>query len=61
MTYQPLTSGMMLVYCGITYVRRKQTGTLVEPVKEIAKKGKAIPVTGHGGPYGCETLRVPYI
>jgi hypothetical protein len=23
------------------------------------KKGKAIPVPGHGGPWGCETLRVP--
>jgi hypothetical protein len=23
------------------------------------KKGKATPVRGHGGPYGCETLRVP--
>jgi hypothetical protein len=23
-------------------------------------KGKAIPVTGHGGPLGCETLRVPH-
>jgi hypothetical protein len=26
---------------------------------KIKKKGKAIPVTGHGGPQGCETLRVP--
>jgi hypothetical protein len=24
------------------------------------KKGKAIPVTGHGDPEGCETLRVPH-
>jgi hypothetical protein len=23
-------------------------------------KGKAIPVTGSGGPYGCETLRLPH-
>jgi hypothetical protein len=23
-------------------------------------KGKAIPVTGHGGPQECETLRVPH-
>jgi hypothetical protein len=23
-------------------------------------KGKANPVTSHGGPYGCETLRVPH-
>jgi hypothetical protein len=23
------------------------------------KYGKAIPVPGHGGPWGCETLRVP--
>jgi hypothetical protein len=24
------------------------------------KKGKAIPVTGRGGPYGCETSRLPH-
>jgi hypothetical protein len=24
------------------------------------KKGKAIPVTGHGGPWGCETSRLPH-
>jgi hypothetical protein len=23
-------------------------------------KGKDIPVTGHGGPYGCETSRLPH-
>jgi hypothetical protein len=25
------------------------------------KKGKAIPVTGHGGPHGCEMLRFPHL
>jgi hypothetical protein len=25
----------------------------------VMVKVKAIPVPGHGGPYGCETLRVP--
>jgi hypothetical protein len=24
------------------------------------KKGKTIPVTSRGGPYGCETSRFPY-
>jgi hypothetical protein len=24
------------------------------------KEGKAIPVTGHGGPQGCEMLRLPH-
>jgi hypothetical protein len=24
------------------------------------KKGKAIPVTSRGGPWGCETLRLPH-
>jgi hypothetical protein len=24
------------------------------------KKGKAIPVTGRGGPHGCETSRLPH-
>jgi hypothetical protein len=27
---------------------------------EIGKKDKAIPVTGRGGPYGCETSRLPH-
>jgi hypothetical protein len=26
----------------------------------ISKTGKAIPVTGHGGPYGCGTSRLPH-
>jgi hypothetical protein len=24
-------------------------------------KGKAIPVTGRGGPYGCDTSRLPHL
>jgi hypothetical protein len=27
---------------------------------ELKSKGKDIPVTGHGGPWGCERLRLPY-
>jgi hypothetical protein len=27
--------------------------------KEAGKKSKAIAVTGRGGPYGCETSRLP--
>jgi hypothetical protein len=27
---------------------------------EMHKKGKAIPVTGHEGPQGCETSRLPH-
>jgi hypothetical protein len=26
----------------------------------FSKKGKAIPVTGHRGPWGCETSRLPH-
>jgi hypothetical protein len=26
----------------------------------VKGKGKAIPVTGHGGPKGCETSRFPH-
>jgi hypothetical protein len=26
----------------------------------LSHKGKAIPVTGRGGPYGCETSRLPH-
>jgi hypothetical protein len=29
-------------------------------VKVKVKKGKAIPVTGRGGPQGCEMSRLPY-
>jgi hypothetical protein len=28
---------------------------------ENVKKGKAIPVIGREGPYGCETLRLPHL
>jgi hypothetical protein len=27
--------------------------------KNVKKRDKAIPVTGPGGPYGCETSRFP--
>jgi hypothetical protein len=27
----------------------------------LQRKGKAIPVTGRGGPQGCETSRLPHI
>jgi hypothetical protein len=26
----------------------------------LEKKGKALPVTGHGGPHGFETLKIPH-
>jgi hypothetical protein len=30
-------------------------------IDEVEKnKGKTIPVTGRGGPYGCETSRLPH-
>jgi hypothetical protein len=28
--------------------------------REVKGKGKAIPVAGHEGPYGCETSRLPH-
>jgi hypothetical protein len=27
---------------------------------KITKEGKAIPVAGRGGPYGCESSRIPH-
>jgi hypothetical protein len=30
------------------------------PTYHVSVKGKAIPVTGHEGPQGCETLRLPH-
>jgi hypothetical protein len=37
-------------------------GTQYRPTNNIKKrsKGNAIPVTGLGGPYGCETSRLPH-
>jgi hypothetical protein len=40
----------------------KFIGDWVDPKSSLqfrVKKGKAVPVPGHGGPYGYETLRVP--
>jgi hypothetical protein len=31
-----------------------------ENIQRETTKGKAIPVTGRGGPWGCETSRFPY-
>jgi hypothetical protein len=43
--------------CSIIYFLEALKG-----VGEIntVKKGKAITVTGHGGPWGCETSRLPH-
>jgi hypothetical protein len=30
-------------------------------LREQCEKGKAIPATGRGGPWGCETLRLPHL
>jgi hypothetical protein len=32
---------------------------LLHEISLCKKKSKAIPVTGHGGPWGCETSRLP--
>jgi hypothetical protein len=45
----------------VAYANNLRTGELLnECVHEEAKKGKAIPVTGRGGPQGCETSRLPH-
>jgi hypothetical protein len=31
-----------------------------DSILSLAKGGKAVPVTGRGGPKGCETSRLPY-
>jgi hypothetical protein len=33
---------------------------LIHEKAKAKKKGKAIPVTGHEGPWGCETSRLPH-
>jgi hypothetical protein len=40
----------------IKWISRVFIGNFILNVKE----GKAIPVTGRGGPQGCETPRLPY-
>jgi hypothetical protein len=37
------------------YLKLSHGGFLLHPLK-----GKATPVTGRGGPYGCETSRLPH-
>jgi hypothetical protein len=32
----------------------------VSSISVISIQGKAIPVTDRGGPYGCETSRLPH-
>jgi hypothetical protein len=32
----------------------------VVPIKSKVNKSKAVPVTGRGGPWGCEMLRMPH-
>jgi hypothetical protein len=39
----------------ILYEKKKLTLIII-----IIIKGKAIPVTGRGGPYGCELSRLPH-
>jgi hypothetical protein len=38
----------------------KQVVHIITTFLQRDKKDKAIPVTGHGSPYGCETLRPPH-
>jgi hypothetical protein len=49
----PLSNG----YSGGRVWRRLRQKSAVE---SGINKGKAIPVTGHGGPQGCETSRSPH-
>jgi hypothetical protein len=49
-------------------LRRRKSIVLLEssqasparPSGKAKKKGKAIPVADHGGPWGCETSRLPH-
>jgi hypothetical protein len=44
-----------------TLIYRHIHRTLWKPVTaNFTRKGKAIPVTGRGGPQGCETSRLPH-
>jgi hypothetical protein len=38
----------------------KGTGLMVENLDIFHFSVKAIPVIAHGGPYGCQTSRLPY-
>jgi hypothetical protein len=47
-------------YLRLSYVYNNQQPTAYKvSYGEIKRKGKAIPVTGHGGPYGYEASKLP--
>jgi hypothetical protein len=50
-------SGYWIKYSNQCCVRRK---TLILKIMKVKKKNKAIPVTGRGGLWGCEILRIPH-
>jgi hypothetical protein len=44
-----------LVLLGFGFTGLILSGTGIQGEEEKLKKGKAVPVTGRGGPQGCET------
>jgi hypothetical protein len=61
----PVSEDALLPY-GKTYLYKCAFDLAVEredlqmPTLFKLVKGEVIPVAGRGGPYGCETLRLPY-
>jgi hypothetical protein len=51
-----LIENFMIIYISLESHAINQS----EYLPETHGKGKAIPVTGRGGPYGCETSRLPH-
>jgi hypothetical protein len=50
----------MVTPTAMTYRPAKTNTSDTVMAQSVTGKGKAIPVTGREGPYGCETSRVPH-
>jgi hypothetical protein len=56
----PIFTTEVSTVCGSTTRRRVEAGTLSGTIGTLERlKKKAIPVTGRGDPYVCETSRLP--
>jgi hypothetical protein len=56
----PLCAGTHSLFSQSRNIRTKIQVSEMKGRRRIGKKGKAIPVTGCGDPYGCETSRLPH-
>jgi hypothetical protein len=68
MTLVTAFNGACLISTVIILLNFSKTVSFIQTLPQIqqlyfacnSEQGKAIPVTGRGGPQGCETLRLPH-